>query len=73
MAISIAQGQARASGLHPRVQAATPGGDGSRLSLETDALFVRTASDDAEDLAAVEADASRLRFGLEASRVLATD
>ena len=48
-------------------------GDGFQLSLETDALFVRTASDGAEDLAAAEADASRLRFGLEASWALATE
>ena len=49
------------------------GGDGFLLSLETDGLFVRTSSGDTADLAASEADASRLRLGLDASWTLATE
>ena len=49
------------------------GGDGFLLSLETDGLFVRTSSGDTADLAASEADASRLRLGLDASWALATE
>ncbi len=49
------------------------GGDGFSLAVETDALFVRTSSGEAADLAATDADASRLRVGLEGSWTLATE
>ena len=49
------------------------GGDGFSLSVETDALFVRTSSGEAENLEATDADASRLRLGLEGSWSLETE
>ena len=49
------------------------GDDGFSLSVETDALFVRTSSGEAEELAETDADASRLRLGLEGSWTLATE
>ena len=44
---------------------------GVELALEADALFARTTSNAAAGLAAAEADASRLRLGLEGSYALA--
>ena len=49
------------------------GADDFALALETDALVVRTSVDAVEGLEAVDADASRLRLGLEGSWVKAME
>ncbi len=51
--------------------AAGDSGEGPALSLVSDALWTRTGSDQTVDLAAAEADVTRVRFGLEGSWRLA--
>ena len=53
--------------------AAAPRTGGFGLALKTDAFLVRTTSDKAEGVAAVRADANRLRLLLEASRPFSLD
>ena len=47
------------------------GGSGLRLDLETDAFWVRTASEKASGLVAAQADVTRLRLGLDGGYVFA--